>query len=403
MTKLEPDREYPTVLNYLTVFVRWRGFIIKLVLVSTVMIAIYSLIMPKTFESKAVIVPTGGSPPLNIYETVAKDLFGLGLGGEMTEILLLKAIIDSRTLKEHIVREFGLDKIYKAKNMDEAVLTLSDHITVTLTEDNTLAVSFDCNTSWFSFSERKEELTRRFVQQVALGVVQQLDILNRRYQGQEARNYRGFIEERREEIARELAAMEDSLVHFQEEHDVTVVDAQLLATLEAAAVLEAEVVMKELEYAMAEATLGSDSPMIKNLQAELLATKSAFESSFGGRDFEKRFLFGYDRDLPVLMKNYLRLRRDIEIQSEIFTFITTKYEESKLREARNIPTIKILDYPDVPDIRSAPRRTFMVITTGVLMTIFAVIIAFVLDFFRRARVEYPEQYRELTQWMKRKP
>jgi uncharacterized protein involved in exopolysaccharide biosynthesis len=95
------------------------------------------------------------------------------------------------------------------------------------------------------------------------------------------------------------------------------------------------------------------------------------------------------------MKEYLRLRRDISIQSEVFRFITTKYEESKLREAQDIPTIMILDLPQVPDLRTAPRRAFMVITVGIFITVLAVILVFVFDFFRRIRLDYPEQYRDL--------
>jgi len=400
MTGTEPEKQYPSVLNYLSVLIRWRGFIIGTVLVSSLMMAAYSLIMPKTFESKAVLVPTRESSSLSPLEAISGSLLGLGLGRGSTEIFLLKAILDSRTLRENIVRDFHLEEVYDAENMDRAVQSLAGHITVTLTQDNTLELSFDHKTSWLSFNKTDEESTRRFVQQVALGIVQQLDLLNRRYQGQEARNYRQFIEERREEIGQDLAALEDSLTRYQEKHEVTIVDAQLLATFEAAAILEAEVVKRELEYAMAETKLGPDSPKIKSLHAELQAAKSAFENSFGGKDGERRFLFGYDRDLPLLMKEYLRLYRDIKIQSEIFSFITSKYEESKLREAQDIPTINILDYPDVPDIRSAPRRAFLVITTGVLMTIFTVIMAFVLNFFHRVKVSFPEQYHEITRWKK---
>lgn len=401
MSGAESEKRYPSVLDYLNVLIRWRRFIVATVLISSFMMAVFSLIMPKTFESKAVIVPTReSSSAFNVYEAISGNILGLGLGRGSTEIFLLKAILDSRTLKENIIRDFNLDEIYKARNMDKAVLSLTEHITVTITQDNTLELSFDHKTSWFSFSKAEGKSTGRLVQQVALGIVQQLDLLNRRYLGQEAKNYREFIEERREEIGRELAALEDSLARYQEEKDVTIVDAQLLATFEAAAILEAEIVKRELEYAMAEAKLGSDNPMIHNLRTELQAVKSAFERSFGGENDERRFLFGYNRDLPILMKEYLRLHREITIQSEIFSFITTKYEESKLREAQDMPTINVLDYPDVPDLRSAPRRAFLVITTGILMTILTIIVAFVLDFFRRVKVDYPERYRELTQWKK---
>ncbi|MFC1619027.1 GNVR domain-containing protein [Candidatus Neomarinimicrobiota bacterium] len=279
--------------------------------------------------------------------------------------------------------------------MDEAIRILSDHITTTITEDNTLEISFDQRTDWFAFGKKKEEPIRLFVQQGASRIVQTLDGLNRRYLGQEAKQYREFIEERYKEISKDLSEMENRLTKFQKIHDVSFLDAQLQATLEAAALLEAEVVKQELEHALAKAKLSADSPLAENLDSELQAAKTAFERSLGGRNNEKRYLLGYDRNIPELMKEYLRLRREISIQSEVFKFIITKYEESKLREAQDTPTIMILDFPQTPDLRSAPRRAFMVITVGILMTVLAVILAFVFDFFRRIRVEYPEQYADL--------
>lgn len=395
MTSRESDQGHPTLLDYMGVLVRWRKFIVITVLGASMATAVFSLIMPKTFKSTALIVPAQGGTQLNVYETLSRSLFGFGFGGGSTEIMLLKAIMDSRSLKEDIITEFDMQKVYGVTNMDEAVRTISGQITTTITEDNTLKISFKHKTGWFAFGKSKEEPTRIFVQQVANRIVHMLDELNRTYQGQEAKSYREFIEERKEEIHQNLTELENRLTKFQETHDVTLIDAQLQATLEAATLLEAEVVKQELEHALAKAKLGPDSPIAKNLDSELQAAKTAFEKSLGGRNNEKRFLLGYDRNLPELMKEYLGLRRDINIQSEVFTFITTKYEESKLREAQDTPTIVVLDSPRIPDLRTAPRRAFMVITVGIFITIFAVILAFVFDFFRRMQIDYPDQYRNL--------
>ncbi len=394
----EQPRQDPAVLDYLGVLVRWRGVILRMLIVATVLMAAFSMVMPKGFRSQAIIVPTSDNTSMNVFDALSGSLLGFGFGRGSTELFLLKAMLESRTLREEIIRQFNLDRVYDVGRMDEAIQILAAHTTLTVTEDNTLKVSFNHSTRWLSFSDAAEDSVARFVQRVAAAIIERLDRLNREYQGREARDYRIFIEDRYRQIGEELADLEDRMSRFQEDHEVTAVDAQLRATLEVAAILEAEVVKRELDLAIAETTLGPDSRMIANKRSELRAAKSAFEGSFGGRDGEKRFLFGYDRDIPQLMKNYIRLKRSIGIHSEVFAFITTKYEESKLREAQNIPTISVIDYPDVPDMRYSPRRAFMVITTLVLMSVFAVLIAFVLDFVRRVRLQYPDRYRELTRW-----
>ena len=398
MDSEEREKPAPAVLNYLSVLIRWHKVVIRLVAGATFMMVIFSLISPKVFTSQAVLVPARDGPGLDVYNALSGNLLGLGLGRGSTELYLLKALLESRTLRQHIVQEFNLIEVYDASHLDGALLSLADRITVTLTEDNSLRVSYDHRTGWFSFGKAADESVAQFAQRVAAAIVEQLDLLNLKHQGREARDYRMFIEERYSKAADELAVLEDNLSLFQEKHDVNIVDAQLLATLEAAAMLEAEEVKRELEFAIARTTLGPDNPMIENRRLELIAAKSAMESSLGGQDDDTRFLFGYKRNLPELMKEYLRLRREIEIHAEVFAFITTKYEESKLREAQNIPTISVLDYPDVPDMRTAPRRGFMVITTAILMSVLAIAVAFILDFFQQAQVRYPERYAELTAW-----
>lgn len=393
-----PDDYYPAIIDYVNVLFRWRRFIVKLVFSAGLFAVGYSLIMPKTFNSTAVIMPTQQDSPGGTFESFTGQLLGMSLGGNTTEIFLLMALLDSRTLAENIILEYGLQEVFATTSMDESVLIFGDQMTVTLTEDNTLKVSFAHRTGWLAFGADSEAPVKVFVQEIASAIVAEMDRLNRLTQGSEARNYREFIEERRKVIMVELAALEDSLTVFQRENDVSLVDAQVRATFEAAAAVEATLMKQELDVAVAKAKLGADSPMAATLDEQLRAGKVAFRREFGGHGEERRYLLGYDRDLPTLLKHYLRLQRNIMIQSELFAYITTKFEESKLQEAQDIPTINVLDYPSLPDKRSAPRRGFMVITTGVLMSIMAVILALSLDFLQRSVQRFPDKIELLAAW-----
>ena len=390
--------EYPAVIDYLNALFRWRRFIFKLVTVAVMMMVVYSLAMPKTFSSQAVIIPTQQETGLATVEALTGQLLGFGSGLRPTEIYLLKAILESRTLRENIVRQFKLLDVFETTSMDEAIDQLAGQVAVSLTEDNTLKMTFSHRTGWLAMGEAREAPVKAFVQEVAAAIVAEMDRLNRESQGSEARHYLQFIEERYAVILLELTAHEDSMTRFQVQHRVTLVDAQMAATFGAAAILEAEVIKQELEVAIAKAQLGADNPLAANLDAQLQAARDALQASFGGQGEEPRYLLGYDRDLPQLLKEYMQLRRKISIQSELFTFITTKHEEAKLREAQDIPTIIVLDKPQLPDRRSAPRRAFMVITTGILMSILALILALVLDFMQRALIRYPERFEALQRW-----
>ena len=56
MISNDNDQSYPSVLDYMGVVVRWRGFLAKMIFISTFMMVVYSLVMPKTFSSQALIV-----------------------------------------------------------------------------------------------------------------------------------------------------------------------------------------------------------------------------------------------------------------------------------------------------------------------------------------------------------
>jgi uncharacterized protein involved in exopolysaccharide biosynthesis len=67
-------------------------------------------------------------------------------------------------------------------------------------------------------------------------------------------------------------------------------------------------------------------------------------------------------DIPDLGLTHLRLQRELEIQTELFKFLTMEYEEAKIEEAKDIPTVQVLDVAKVPERKSKPRRVLLVIS-----------------------------------------
>ena len=390
MTQQANSYHTEPLVGYIAIIYRWRIFLAKFVGITTLVMVIYSLIMPQTFTSKSVLIPASDEPGVNIMQAMSTSLLGINLGRGSTEIYLLKAILESRTLREKMVVEFNLLELYDTESMDEAVFDVGKRINATVTEDNTLEVSFSHPTDYFSFSLAERQAVSAFTQRVNNSVLAELDRINRMSQGTEARAYRAFIEGRYNEIVVDLAALEDSLTAFQLLHGVIAVDQQMAATVEAAALLEAEIVKQEIEYSIAAAGQDINNPRVRTLRSKLEAGKEALTRSFSSMGNADRYLLGYNDNNPGLLKSYLRIRRAIAIQSEVFKFMTSKYEESKLREAKNTPTIVILDQPSRPDKRSAPQRKMMLITTITLMMVLGLIIVFIREYYGRIRSEYPD-------------
>jgi uncharacterized protein involved in exopolysaccharide biosynthesis len=63
---------------------------------------------------------------------------------------------------------------------------------------------------------------------------------------------------------------------------------------------------------------------------------------------------------------YLRLRREVEIQNTVFTMLTNEYEKARIEEARDTPVVQVLDPAVPPNLRSRPKRKLLVLV-GVLL------------------------------------
>ena len=72
-------------------------------------------------------------------------------------------------------------------------------------------------------------------------------------------------------------------------------------------------------------------------------------------------------EIPDLEVKLMGLKREVEIQSMLYAFLTQKYEESKIQEARDTPTIQILDPANKPEKRYQPKRKLMVVGYSIIM------------------------------------
>jgi hypothetical protein len=75
--------------------------------------------------------------------------------------------------------------------------------------------------------------------------------------------------------------------------------------------------------------------------------------------------------LPVLGVSYADLYRKVKVEEAVFETLTQEYELAKVEEAKEIPAVKVLDTPGVPQKKSFPPRllimalgTFLALTAG---------------------------------------
>lgn len=96
-------------------------------------------------------------------------------------------------------------------------------------------------------------------------------------------------------------------------------------------------------------------------------------------------------ELSVVALEYARLLKDVKVQEAIYEIMTQQYEQAKLMEVKDTPTVQVLDRASPPEKKSTPKRMRIVILVSFFCLILGVIGAFVLESFEGTK-SYPEKY-----------
>jgi tyrosine-protein kinase Etk/Wzc len=366
------------VVSYLSIMAGFRKLVIWIMLVSTVSTAIYSLVMDKTFESRAVIMPPagGGNAMMGMLSSLPMagmlaDLGGLGMSGDGTYFV---TILNSRMVLEEAIERFDLRSRYEQEDVEiEEVLEEAAEM---------IFASFNMETGMIELAARDEE------PQVALAIaewqIERLEEINRELNTRQASNNRTFIEGEVRRLRFELDSLESAMLNFQQESRLVEPEQQARVILEEYAAIKGQEALKELELELARQNFGKGHPEILRLERELASIREMRRETYESGDSE---LFIAINKLPTASMEFLRHKRELEIANQKLLFMLPQLESAKIEEARDVPVLKVLDPPRLAEKRIKPRRTIMVLVAGIV----AWIVASVVVLFKH-RLETDEEF-----------
>jgi uncharacterized protein involved in exopolysaccharide biosynthesis len=91
--------------------------------------------------------------------------------------------------------------------------------------------------------------------------------------------------------------------------------------------------------------------------------------------------------VPELGMELARLTRDLKVQETVFTLLTQQHEQARIAEARDTPTVKVLDMAVLAERKSRPKTVVNMAIAGTLSLFVAVFLAFCLEYLERNRGE----------------
>lgn len=343
------------MLSLFTTLVAWRRFIITATFLTAAVVAVISLLLPKWYTATTSIFPPDTKTSVPMYAEVLQSLqmpllgaVGTGARPETIFIDMLK----SRHIGEKLIEEFDLRKVYKVALVEETLKALASHTGYTLLENGVVVVSFEDRDP-----ERAAAIANRYVEL--------LDQFNRELNVTRASRTRQFIESQLEVRKKMLADAEVALKEFQEKNQALELDEQLRSAMSIISDLTAKAIALETELEILEhyASPTSDEYLRKKREYEAVIdqlNKLKINHTEDERDLLHAYLPALE-EIPELALQLLRLKRTVDIESAVYTMLLKEYEKSRIEEARDTPTIQVLDRAAVPNIRSRPKRKMLVL------------------------------------------
>ncbi len=341
--------------------VRMRYVLGSIVFGVMVLTALISLTLEKWYESKAtIILPEKQSSGLDIIGSLS------GLGQSLLNLTVpsnqrLMAILKSQRLQDSLITKYDLVAQLQGPVELPEELSRRDTAAVYVFLKNNLIAEQDgkLNTITITFRYLRDAQQTADMTNYA---VSKLDEINRELATEQARFTRQFIGQRYQQARTDLKKAEDSLNTFQKKNGIVAIPEQTKASIEANSRIFAEIVTTEVEYNVLKRTLGAQHPDLMKVEAKLNELER-LRTQLNVRT-DKSSVFIPFRDAPDLSLEFVRLYRDVQINQKIVEFLVPQFEQAKIQEAKDTPTILVLDAAKPAPFPIKPKKTLITIVMG---------------------------------------
>jgi len=291
---------------------------------------------------------------------LAGDLLGLKSSGD-----LFVGILRSRTVQDDLINKFDLRTVYSSSHWKSVRKTLAANTVIA--EDRKTGIIFISVTD--GSPDRAAQMAREYVTELN-SVVNQLSTSS-------AHRERVFLEERLQQVKQDLDSAEKEFGDFASKNTAIDIKEQGKAMVDSAAKLQGEVIATQSELEGLKKIYTEGNVRIRALRAKIAELNSQLQKLGGEPGVQtgseapaNSTLYPSIRKLPLLGIPYADFYRRTKVQEAVFETLTQEYELAKVAEAREIPPVKVLDPPEVPEERVFPPRKLI----AALGAIFALIV-----------------------------
>lgn len=211
---------------------------------------------------------------------------------------------------------------------------------------------------------------------MAQAYVDELNALLSHVNNSAASREREFLERRLVSVNDELQSAAKDLSEFSSRNATLDPQDQGKAMLDAAAVLQGQLIAAKSELSGLEQIYTSENVRVRSMKAHIAELEQEL-NNLGGKGYagsaklDPNALYPSIRQLPVLGQRYLELYRRAKVDETVFELLTEAYEMAKVQEAKDTPSVKVLDAARLPERPSWPPRQLLAFAGAFLGFCFA--------------------------------
>jgi uncharacterized protein involved in exopolysaccharide biosynthesis len=356
------DLEGHTAVSRLRLLLDHRFFLLRVTAYGLAAAILLAYLIPVRYEARTQLMPPDSEMSSGLASLMAMTTrSGSGLGllagdflGLKTSGSLFVGILRSETVEDRIVEQFNLKSVYSVRQMQGARRQLEENTEISEDRKSGIIVI------------RVSDHSPQRAKAIANAYIVELDRLVVELNTSAAHRERIFLEDRLKSVKQDLDSSAKAFSKFASENAAIDINEQGKAMVEAAAALQGHLIAAQSELEGLRQVYADNNVRIRAVRARIVELQVKLKQ-MGDGDLSpdgtagNNGLYPSIRKLPLLGVTYAELYRANKIQETVYELLTQQCELAKVQEAKETPSVKVLDDASLPEKKSFPPRLLIML------------------------------------------
>lgn len=362
-----------------------RWIIIRNVVITVVIVAALSFLLPKKYIAVATLMPPSEDNKMSMSFLSDVSVPGLSLPGKASTADILVEMLKSRAVGERVLnRRFTSDslplyKIINAPNIELGLIQMRKKARFIQSQQNIISILVELGDA-------------KLAADVANAYVEELDRVNQEKSVSQAKNSRVYLEDQLEQTHAQLLDATRKLASFQQQNKAVSLENQMAASIQQAGELQGEIITKKTEIGVMLQSMKPSNPLVVRAQQELREMERAYAELQTGSGDDSELYLAFN-DVPEVALELAELMREVKVQETVWQLLNQQYYQAKIEEARNTPTVQLLDAATPPPFPSAPNKKSLVLVFAALSFVLTIIWILFLEYWNQVAANPEKQTR----------